>query len=456
MRQSTLPPPSALVRACAAALALSTPQIAAAQESAESAKLKISGSVRLRAETIDGQPRAGFNASDDLFNLRTRVLGEYDAGGVRFGAEFYDSRVDLEEAGTPVSTNEVNTAELVQAYVAADIDAPWSGRTSLQAGRFTLNLGSRRLVAADEYRNTTNGYTGLRADLRGARGASATLIYVLPQVRLPDDVVDVRAGRTQFDREDDDLQLFGGVYTRPALAEKTILQATYFGLRERDHNDEQTRDRELDTIGLRAYREPAAGAFDFDLEGFAQSGSISANATPNAARLDVSAWFAHAELGWRWDAPWRPRLAAAIDTASGDEPGGDYQRFDTLYGMRRGELAPSGLYNAVGRANVLAPGLRIEVAPNARLDAFFAWRGLWLAEATDAFSTSGVRDASGASGDFAGSQFDARLRYWLAPERLRVEANLVYLDKGGFLRSAPNVSSSEDAVYTALDLTVLF
>jgi hypothetical protein len=38
-------------------------------------------------------------------------------------------------------------------------------KLGLQAGRFTLNLGSRRLVAADDYRNTTNGYTGIRADL---------------------------------------------------------------------------------------------------------------------------------------------------------------------------------------------------------------------------------------------------------------------------------------------------
>jgi hypothetical protein len=31
-------------------------------------------------------------------------------------------------------------------------------KLGFQAGRFTLNLGSRRLVAADDYRNTTSGY----------------------------------------------------------------------------------------------------------------------------------------------------------------------------------------------------------------------------------------------------------------------------------------------------------
>lgn len=33
----------------------------------------LSGSFRLRAEAIDGQPRAGYNASDALLNMRTIV-----------------------------------------------------------------------------------------------------------------------------------------------------------------------------------------------------------------------------------------------------------------------------------------------------------------------------------------------------------------------------------------------
>src|SRR3546814_14688655 len=39
--------------------------------------LSLSGSTRLRYEVIDGQPRAGFNESDDLVSIRTIVTGEY-------------------------------------------------------------------------------------------------------------------------------------------------------------------------------------------------------------------------------------------------------------------------------------------------------------------------------------------------------------------------------------------
>ena len=38
-----------------------------------------------------------------------------------------------------------------------------------------MNLVSRRLVAADDYRNTTNGYTGMKADLRLADLTSASI-----------------------------------------------------------------------------------------------------------------------------------------------------------------------------------------------------------------------------------------------------------------------------------------
>ena len=74
--------------------------------------------------------------------------------------ELWDSRVSGDKAGTPLLTGEVNRFELIQAYyVEWKPTAPFGRDTNatIQAGRFLLNLGSRRLVAADDYRNTTNG-----------------------------------------------------------------------------------------------------------------------------------------------------------------------------------------------------------------------------------------------------------------------------------------------------------
>jgi len=127
-----------------------------------------------------------------------------------------------------------------------------------------------------------------------------------------------------------------------------------------------------------------------------------------------------------------------------------------LFGMRRAELAPAGLYNAVGRANLLSPAIRIETIPSRRLDAFAAYRPLWLASRFDSFSTTGVRDPSGASGRFAGHQVEARLRYWLVPKRLRLEWSGLFLGKGRFLRNAPNAPAGGNTLYNSFNATISF
>lgn len=448
----------------AALLAGAIPSVAVAETPTLQAAIgnpddfKLSGSVRLRYETLDGQPRAGLRSEDEQLDLRSTLFAEYDPGVFRIGAELWDSRAWLDKPGSAISANEVNTFELVQAYVAADFDGPFGpgSKLGVQAGRFTLNLGSRRLVAADDYRNTTNGYTGLRADLKTASGVTATAVYVLPQVRLPDDLPSVLDQDTEWDRESFDLQLWGGYIARPNTLAGATAEIGYFGLLERDWAGHPTRNRDLDTFSARLIRDPKAGKADFEVEGIYQTGDIHASTAANAAEQDVSAWFVHADAGYSFPGKAKLRLSAEYDRASGDAPGGKYGRFNTLFGMRRADLAPAGIYNAVGRANIEALGLRGEVAPSPKWDAFAAYRALWLADKTDSFSTTSVRDVTGASGSFAGHQFDARVRYWLVPSFLRAELNAVWLVKGRFLQEAPNAPARGDTHYLATALTATF
>jgi len=224
-------------------------------------RLKVSATARIRFDTIDGQPRPGFNAGDDVVNLRTTLFAEYDAGPVRIGTELYDSRAYGADTGTPISTNEVNVAEVVQAYVALDLDEPFGSRTraTVQAGRFVLNLGSRRLVAADDYRNTTNGYTGVRADVTGADGLRATAVYVLPIQRLPDDLPALLDNDHARDREGSDTRLWGGVMTWPGQTGRIAAEVSWFRFDERDTDSRRTRDRALDTLGGRLFRPATRG-----------------------------------------------------------------------------------------------------------------------------------------------------------------------------------------------------
>jgi hypothetical protein len=430
---------------------------AVAQADASGGKLDVSGSVRVRYEWIDGQPRSGFNPSDDLLNVRTRLAATYTDGATTVVGEVFDSRAWLADAGTPVSTNEVNSLELVQAYVAHSWSEPFGGKSkaSMQAGRFMLNLGSRRFVAADDFRNTTNGYTGLRADAAG-EGWSTTGIYVLPQIRLPMDAQGLKDNAAEFDRETGSLRLWGGLASVDVRPSGGALQASYFRLDEEDQPDLPSRNRHLDTYALRFFREPAPDVVDYDAEVAVQTGDVRTGNAPTAPVQDVWAGYAHLEAGRTWRAPYKLRVALEYDWASGDEPGGDYNRFDTLFGMRRAEIAPAGLYNAVGRANLSAPGVRLEVEPDLRWDAFASFRQLFLASRTDSFSTTGVRDQDGLTGTFAGSQIDARVRYWIVPQALRLEANVVHLLKGRFLRKAAGHNDPDDATYVAFDLTASF
>lgn len=418
----------------------------------------LSGSTRLRYESIDGRPRSGARASEELWSLRTIVTGEYRHGNLRLGAELFDSRAFGIENGGIVGTNEVNTAELVQAHATLTLPGLLGkgSKASVQAGRMMLNIGSRRLIAADDYRNTTNGYTGVRFDTRLHSGVAATVLYVLPQTRLPEDLAALRRGKIQMDREDFDTQLWGVFLSRPAVIGRVMGEVAYVGFAEKDTPYRATRDRRLSNVSARLISDPRPGAIDFEVEGIYQFGTISSSTAATAPQLNVSAWFAHADAGFSFGGPLKAHVSVEYDYVGGGGSGRTYSRFDTLYGFRRGEYAPSGIYSAIGRANISAPGIRFEAAPGKRLDGFFAWHPMWLADSRDSFSTSGIRDATGASGSFAGHNLDGRIRWWSVPKRLRTEVNASYLAKGRFLRTAPNAPPSGDTRYIALSATAFF
>jgi hypothetical protein len=418
----------------------------------------LSGTVRLRYETLDGQPRAGFRLEDEQLALRSTLAAEYHADGIRVGGELYDSRAYLDKPGSAISANEVNTFELVQAYVAADFKNVLGQGSSMevQVGRMMLNLGSRRLVAADDYRNTTNGYTGVRADVKTRHGLTATFIYTLPQVRLPDDLPSIQAAKVRWDRESFDLRLWGSIVSRRETVAGATAELSYFRLQEGDAPGRPTRDRNLHTVGGRIIRDARVGKVDFEAEGFFQLGRISASTAETARRLPVEAWFVHADAGYSFEGPANLRLSVEYDRATGDGTRRAYHRFDTLFGMRRADLAPAGIYNAIGRANISTIGVRAEFTPGKRLDAFAVYRAMWLANRSDAFSTTGVRDATGRSGRFAGHQIEARLRYWLVPGFLRTEINALWLAKGRFLKAAPNAPAIGNTRYLATGVTASF
>jgi phosphoglycolate phosphatase-like HAD superfamily hydrolase len=149
-----------------------------------------------------------------------------------------------------------------------------------------------------------------------------------------------------------------------------------FGLQEEDSPALPTRNRELYTPGLRFSRKAADAAWDFDFESAIQFGTLRGSYT--------------------FAASGSPHLAVLYDYASGDKSSADNDsnRFDTLYGARRFEHGPTGIYGAFARSNIQSPGVRISRKPHAQIDGMIGYRAYWLASDTDAWTTSGLRDAS--------------------------------------------------------------
>lgn len=421
--------------------------------------LAISLTARARAEGIDGQFRPSPAAADSMASLRTMLAIEYDPGPVRFGGELWDARAYGQGPNSSITTADVNTLELVQAYARIEL-GNWrkggkGGHGLLTLGRQTMDIGSRRLVARNRFRQTTNAFTGANLEWTTDGGARLQAFWAMPQIRRPDDAQGLRDNKVKFDLETTRVQFFGAHATLPHVL-GGVLETYGYRLAEQDGDNRLTRNRRLWTLGARAFARPAAGKWDHDVEGAYQFGTARrSTSAADLADLDVSAWFVHAEAGYTLTTGWKPRLAALFDAASGDSGrAGHYGRFDTLYGARRFDFGPTALYGALQRTNIISPGLRIEADPDKRTDLMVSYRALWLENPRDAFATTGVRDAKGASGRFAGHQAEVRLRHWLVPALLQAETGGAVLFKQGFLRDAPNAPASGNSVYGYFDLTL--
>ena len=421
---------------------------------ADDAPLSIAASARLRVESVDGQFRPGAPANDTMVSLKTTVEAQYDTGPVQFGAELWDARAWGQDVRSSAGTGEVNAMELVQAHVKIALgDKAAGGHGTLTAGRFTLDLGGRRLVSRQRFRNTTNAFTGAHLAWTARGGQKIDVIWAMPHIRLPEDAAGVRADRVVWDQESTDLMFFGAQGTLPHVL-GGVIQPYGYGLIERDSPDRLTRNRRLGTVGARAFRAASAGKWDHDVEVAYQFGKVRrSTAVTDIADLDVSAWLVHAEVGHTFATGWHPRLVAMFDAASGDGGKvGKFGRFDSLYGARRFEFGPNGLYGPFSRANMIAPSARFEVTPSKRTDAFVGWRSAWAQNTRDSFAATGVRDAGGASGRLAGHQIEARVRHWIVPGLLQLDAGAATLIKRGLLRDAPNAPDTGNAHYGYVDV----
>lgn len=389
---------------------------------------------RMRYEFRDDDFRRPVAVTDEPFLLRTRAyLGVKEVlDPFRFAIEFEDA--GIENSQFPDTPRDVNHNEIIQAFGELHFDhVPGLERqVRVQAGRLAFEAVDRRLIARNEWRNTTNNFQGLRA-LIGEQSDDwqLDLLALNPMILTP----------YQLDQADDRTGFYGAIGDWRRWSELVTLQPYYLVLDR--HPDRLRHAREIHTLAMRGYGVFEESGWDYDSDvafQFGRDGDESHRAFAFTS-----------EIGYSWSTPSKPRLGAFLGYASGDrDPNDDVsQRFDRLFGFGR----PWSADDYFLWSNVIAPKTRLEFQPHEKLRIDIGYGTYWLASATDAWFAANLRDPTGQSGTFLGQEIDVRFRV-AATKRTQVTVGYAHFMPGGFTQ---RVGRSNDSDFFYVEtLTNLF
>jgi len=383
---------------------------------------------RSRFEFRDQDYRTADLISEEVFYQRSLLyLGIHDLiDPLRVAVEFEDSRRGF--SLRPESANEANHTELLQGYGELYLDdAVCDEALSLRFGRMAFDAVDRRLISRNRYRNTINAFDGARLRIGDETSPIEWDAFAL---RAVDRSVDA------LDRSSDDSLLYGitGYLRTPA---PDLVLEPYWLLADQTSGT----GKKLHTSGLHAYGLIGASGWDYDLDLAGQWGK--------SGGQDHSAWAAHAEAGYSWDHPWKPRLAGWLNYATGDRDPFDSEsdRFDPLYGA---SFAFYGYTSYFSWQNMINPAVRLSFQPNAAIRCEIIHRGIWLASERDAWPRGSRSDATGGSGRYVGQELDLRAAYRVN-DHLEIEAVFSRFFPGDFVE-ATGASPASNFGYVAATL----
>jgi hypothetical protein len=389
------------------------------------------------------------------------VVIEGGRGKVRFTGEIMDARTELNDGQSLLNTGLVNTLEPLQANLTwnfSDLLEPGHS-SSLKVGRFTMDIGHRRLVARSVTRNTISSFTGANWQWRDSDGRNAQVFWVVPMRILPADKPSLLANDQQLDHGNRDTTLRGAFYQ--FLTQKSRDRFEVYWARidqgNRPNNDALARD--LDSLGFRAFRPTAAGKWSYEVEAVLQHGQSSATAAGVTRRdLDHDAEFYHWEVGYGFSGNLSPVLLLQYDHASGDRDpfDGRNEAYDTFYGERRFDFSPTSIYGLFARSNLRTPGVRLTFAPRPHLQAMFSYRSYALDSARDVWSGVGLRDLTGQAGRSIGNQLESSFTWNAIANRLTFESGFAYLRAGRFFRETSGAGFRGDPTYFYTMVTTTF
>ena len=178
----------------------------------------------------------------------------------------------------------------------------------------------------------------------------------------------------------------------------------YFGL-----NDQQLQNKNLhrtyNTFGLRLFKSPAINEFDYEFEGAVQTGHL--------GNVDHFAYNPNVEAGYTFNLPWTPRFLAQYTYASGTRtPGGGQDgTFDPLFGARRFDLSPTGIWGPFFRSNISSPGWRLIVQPAQNWTVASQATVLVFGGSERGVCGWPLQDPTGGAGNYLGHDLELRVQW---------------------------------------------
>ncbi len=351
---------------------------------------------RTRYEYRDKDVRRNVITLDQPILNRTRVyFGVKEIlDPFRFVIELQDSRVN--NSKFPRDDRDVNEFEILQVYNellyqnAFGDEKPFRVRLGRQAFEFL----DRRLIARNEWRNTTNNFEGLYATLGQEKNPYQLDILALQPVRRL---------LTEFDQRNENIWFYGGIGHIRKWNDIITLEPYYLGLDQ--EQSVNTTNRQINSYGLRGYGLFGNSGFDYDFDVVLQRGR------DNKRKNDALGYTT--EIGYSFNHNWKPRVSLNYGFGSGDENPNDLEnnRFERFYGFAR----PWSNNDYFQWENLHAPKFRVELTPDDKNRIDFGYNGYWLASDRDRWNIANVRDTSGNSGNFLGHEFDIRYRSSITP-----------------------------------------
>lgn len=390
---------------------------------------------RARFEHRDNDFRRADENIDDPLLLRTRAyVGVKEIlDPLRFAVELQDSRRNMGEYTREYDTRDINQADILQGYLELHFKESIFGKDDLgnnrpfwiRGGRLAWESLDRRLIARNEWRNTTNTFQGVRANIGDKKNDWQLEAFA---------VKPVQRFTTRLDEVDHAQNFYGVIGDWRRWSEYVTLQPHYFLLKQDGDKVKYNSggeslagtplrqaqiNREIHTAGLRAYGAFKSG-WDYDASYVKQWGNqdrFLSNAL-GYINVDHDAYAYGAEVGYTFTNAWKPRVSAYYGVATGDSTPAtgvdrtDNQRFERLFGFAR----PWSNNDYIQMENIRTPKLHLEFEPkvsfleNVKVDTSFSWYR--LDDSSDRWQAgNNLRDRTGNSGNALGKEVDLRVRF---------------------------------------------